>query len=299
MGGEGKAGAGGENIGKEEEEAGAWTTPPNGNAGTSATSSSTTSTTTTTTNNSSSSQSISSTTPTSPNPPPDPPSSLVTRLCKMYPGRANATPLHDLFITLLSLGRSGYVSLLSERKSLLPLMREGLRAIAEKHGGRLLSTPGNTISFAVTLNGLLCAREGGEGRGDEEEDVKEDEEGELSFLGAMLFTRGVSGTRVVIPAPASSFLPPSRSSSSSPVPLSTPRRKMKVVAGLSFAGYGSHSNARYPPGPYLTAACSLGMRKEEVEEFLKKLDRAMEDFVKMREKKGRRRKEEGGATKLK
>ena len=219
-----------------------------------------------TTNSSSSNNNI---TPTLPIPPPPPPSSLVTRLCKMYPGRANATPLHDLFITLLSLGRSGYLCLLKERKTLLPLMREGLRTIAEKHGGRLLSTHGNTISFAITLGGLLV-REGEEGREEEEE--------ELSFLGAMLFTRGVSGTRVVIPARSSSL--PSSSS------------KMKKVAGLLFAGYGSHSDERYPPGAYLTAACALGVRKEEVEEFLKRLDRAMGDFRKKREKERMRKMKE-------
>ena len=152
-------------------------------------------------------------------------------------------------------------------------MREGLRSIAEKYGGRLLSTPGNTISFAITLNGLLCSREGEEEREDAREEVEEEE---LSFLGAMLFTRGVSGTRVVIPARSSS-LPPSSS-------------KMKKVAGLVFAGYGSHSDERYPPGAYLTAACALGVRKEEVEEFLKRLDRAMGDFKKKREKRKGERK---------
>jgi hypothetical protein len=59
---------------------------------------------------------------------------------------------------------------------------------------------------------------------------------------------------------------------------------VKIVAGVPFLGYGSHTNEAYPPGPYLTAACALGITKDEVEEFLRRLDRTLSEFPKKRGK---------------
>ena len=73
---------------------------------------------------------------------------------KTYPGRASSAPTLDLFITLLSMGEEGYSNLLREREALVPDLRAGLAAVAEKHGERLLETPGNSISFAMTLERL-------------------------------------------------------------------------------------------------------------------------------------------------
>lgn len=57
----------------------------------------------------------------------------------------------DLFITLLGMGRAGYLRLLKERKALAADMSRGLAEVAARHGERLLQTPRNTISFAMTL----------------------------------------------------------------------------------------------------------------------------------------------------
>jgi len=70
-----------------------------------------------------------------------------------------------------------------------------------------------------------------------------------AFLGSMLFTRCVSGTRVV------------------------PRGQLKSVGGVDFAGYGA-SVADYPHD-YLTAACALGLSSGELEEFSLRLDKAL------------------------
>lgn len=70
-----------------------------------------------------------------------------------------------------------------------------------------------------------------------------------AFLGSMLFTRCVSGTRVV------------------------PRGQLKSVGGVDFAGYGA-SVAGYPHD-YLTAACALGLSPGELEEFSHRLDKAL------------------------
>lgn len=70
-----------------------------------------------------------------------------------------------------------------------------------------------------------------------------------TFFGAMLWMRGVSGTRVVAPGGAP-----------------------QTVAGLSFADYGAHC-AGYGHA-YLTAAAALGTRRGDVDELAVRLGRA-------------------------
>eukprot|EP00736_Rhodelphis_marinus_P011757 Rmarinus@m.21036 len=94
-----------------------------------------------------------------------------------YPGRASMAPILDMFITLLSMGRTGYQNLLKEREELFSYFRDRLRQVAESFGERLLNTKGNLISAAITL----------------------DKASNPTELGSMLFARCVSGTRVVVP----------------------------------------------------------------------------------------------------
>lgn len=70
-----------------------------------------------------------------------------------------------------------------------------------------------------------------------------------AFLGSVLFTRFVSGTRVV------------------------PRGQRKTVGGVDFAGFGASANAY--PHDYLTAACAVGLSAAELDEFLLRLDKAI------------------------
>lgn len=70
-----------------------------------------------------------------------------------------------------------------------------------------------------------------------------------AFLGSMLFTRCVSGTRVV------------------------PRGQPKSVGGVDFTGYGA-SVSGYPHD-YLTAACAVGLSPAELDEFLLRLNKAL------------------------
>jgi hypothetical protein len=49
------------------------------------------------------------------------------------------------------MGKSGYLRLLRERKALAAELKQGLADVAARHGERLLETPRNTISYAVTL----------------------------------------------------------------------------------------------------------------------------------------------------
>lgn len=70
-----------------------------------------------------------------------------------------------------------------------------------------------------------------------------------AFLGSMLFTRCVSGTRVV------------------------PHGQHKSVGGVDFTGYGA-SVTGYPHD-YLTAACAVGLSVAELDEFLLRLDKTI------------------------
>ena len=69
----------------------------------------------------------------------------------MYPGRGSSTPTLDLFITLLSMGREGWNGLLNTRADVFGYLKERLAVLAQERGERILETPANLISLALTL----------------------------------------------------------------------------------------------------------------------------------------------------
>ncbi|XP_038075876.1 O-phosphoseryl-tRNA(Sec) selenium transferase-like [Patiria miniata] len=77
----------------------------------------------------------------------------------------------------------------------------------------------------------------------------EDDGKAVSEVGSMLFKRNVSGARVV------------------------PKGVTKTIGGYDFTGYGSHCN-EYTTG-YLTAAAAIGITKEDVDLFVKRLDKVL------------------------
>eukprot|EP01137_Pigoraptor_chileana_P035385 Opistho-2@29300 len=154
---------------------------------------------------------------------------LVDAVAKTYPGRASGSPIMDVFITLLHLGSNGYKSLLADRKRLHTYFVEKMDAVAKKHGERMLSTPHNPISFAMTLSSI------GE---------------DATMFGSMLFSRCVSGTRVV-----------------------DPRKSEITIEGHTFRGFGAHYDAY--PTPYLTAAAALGITQTDIDTFIDRLDRTL------------------------
>ena len=157
---------------------------------------------------------------------------VIDTIGRAYPGRASATPCVDLLATLLGLGRNGWRSLLDEREAQLEGFRSSLEDVARKHGERLLETPHNRISFGVTLSALAAkARR-----------VKDDDNAvrdRCTKFGSMLFTRCVSGTRVV-----------------------ARETEAKDIAGYSFIGWGASCDDY--PVPYFTAACALGASEQEL-----------------------------------
>jgi len=64
-------------------------------------------------------------------------------------GRASSSPIIDLFITLLSLRSSKYISMVREQKQLYHELKEALSSLAASFGQRILHTPGNPISIGI------------------------------------------------------------------------------------------------------------------------------------------------------
>ncbi|XP_054538787.1 O-phosphoseryl-tRNA(Sec) selenium transferase isoform X2 [Pan paniscus] len=167
--------------------------------------------------------------------------SFIQEISKMYPGRASASPSLDVLITLLSLGSNGYKKLLKERKEMFSYLSNQIKKLSEAYNERLLHTPHNPISLAMTLKTL-----------DEHRDKA------VTQLGSMLFTRQVSGARVV------------------------PLGSVQTVSGYTFRGFMSHTN-NYPCA-YLNAASAIGMKMQDVDLFIKRLDRCLKAVRKERSK---------------
>lgn len=184
-----------------------------------------------------------------------PTESVVSKIGNVYAGRASSAPILDLFITLLSMGLQGYKDLLAERTQILEGFVVKFQELATKYGERVIHCPANTISFGMTLDHLVRPK-----REDEEEATYlESISKEISYFGAMLFNRCVSGTRVV------------------------PRGETKLMSGQEFKGFGSSTD--HFPHAYMTAACAIGVTKSETDEFFVRLDKTMKEFKTKQRKK--------------
>lgn len=159
-----------------------------------------------------------------------PSSQVIDAISSLYPGRASAATSLDFFITMLEMGVDGYERLLAERKSLVGTFAEELSRVAAKHGERVLSSPGNTISFAVSLTNIPDA----------------------GAVGAKLFARRVSGTRVVT------------------------AKNSKEICGHAFRSYGA-SYSDYPTD-YITAACAVGLTQAEFSRFISRFDQLLAEI---------------------
>jgi len=160
---------------------------------------------------------------------------FVRKVAQNYPGRASSSPTIDVFITLMQMGTTGYKELMDERKENYKILKHEMTKIAEKYGERVLETKNNPVSIAMTLTSV-----------GEPDDAKGKT---ISEIGSMLFTRGVSGTRVVT------------------------GRDTKVIEGYTFKAWGSHWDKT--DTPYLTAAAAIGMTVEDITAFIRRLDKVM------------------------
>lgn len=109
---------------------------------------------------------------------------LCEKINKFYPGRANASPLMDLFLTFLQMGEAKLRQLLTERKANYAYLKLQLARVAEKHGERVLAVDSNRISMACSLTNL-------------DETVFKPNGLAPTYFGSYLFSRRVSGVRVI------------------------------------------------------------------------------------------------------
>jgi O-phospho-L-seryl-tRNASec:L-selenocysteinyl-tRNA synthase len=178
--------------------------------------------------------------------------------------------------------------------------RARLEAAAAQLGERVLVTPSNPISLAMTLDGLAAAAarakaggDGGGGAGGEERGGKQQPQPDVTFFGAMLWTRClcvcVGAVHALLQVPACTAAP-------CPRPLHCPPRcsctrrnvsgtrvlvpgagKRTVIAGLPFDDYGCHASGY--PHPYMNAAAALGCTKDEVDVFVERLVKAYRELL--------------------
>jgi O-phospho-L-seryl-tRNASec:L-selenocysteinyl-tRNA synthase len=204
--------------------------------------------------------------------------SVIQTVGQVYAGRASLAPILDLFITLLSMGLSGYKKLLQDRRMLMKDFEARMQQVATMYGERLLSCcPKNTISYGITLDRLSQPSYTYNSGEDADDDVDHDHDTmkmnkdatadamkTTSLFGSMLFTRCVSGTRVVA------------------------KGSTKVIQGQEFRGFGS-STDDYPYS-YLTAACAIGLTRDEMNDFFTRLEKCFKDFWARREKELKKKK---------
>lgn len=101
---------------------------------------------------------------------------LIQNVARNYAGRASASPALDVLITLLSMGKSGYLNLVKEREEMFQYLNGCLKTIATKYKVSMCDIKNNPISTIIIFN---------------------DNPEETARVGAMLFKRNVSGARVV------------------------------------------------------------------------------------------------------
>ena len=159
-----------------------------------------------------------------------------------YPGRASASPAVDLFVTLLGMGVKGLRALLVERALAFDALGAALARVAQAHGGgaRILSSPHNPISIGLFI-----------GRSDRNP----------TYAGALLFSRGVSGMRVVAPKEGA----------------------VASVDGHDFVGWGASVNV-YAGAPYLTAAAGMGFTRADVTVVESRLSKALAEWTRQGDK---------------
>lgn len=158
---------------------------------------------------------------------------LIADVAKSYAGRSSMSQSLDVFITLLSLGRVGYKKLVDTRKANFLFLKQEISNLAIEYGEKIIESKSNPISIAITLSKY--------------------DQNKCTELGSLLFTRGVSGARVV-----SLF-------------------DNKSIGGFNFNGWGKHSDDI--DSPYLTIAAGLGVSKEEIMEFVKKLNKLLKQSI--------------------
>jgi len=159
--------------------------------------------------------------------------SLATKVATNYPGRASMSPILDLFITLLEMGKSGYRVLLAKQKANFKFLLDELEQLAAANGCSVLTSNGISIAFSV-------------------ENLKS-KDNDYVDIGSMLFTRNVSGPRIV-----------------------NCDGVKKVVGAVELVNFGA--NGVSYSHPYIALACAIGMERHEITQLISKLTAVLDEF---------------------
>ncbi|KAG5191026.1 O-phosphoseryl-tRNA selenium transferase [Tribonema minus] len=187
-----------------------------------------------------------------------PDAAFIARVGKTYAGRASSAPALDLFITLLSMGADGYRRLLDEREARAKEFRAALAACAAAAGEALIAAPDNTISFAITLRRVRDPRR----------------------VGAALSGGGATSAAAAAASAGAAAVASGAAADDDGAAAAVAVPAVTTVAGLEFRGYGS-SVDEYPCA-YLTAACAIGMRQADTDEFIARLSKVFAEAQKQR-----------------
>nr|CCC95838.1 unnamed protein product [Trypanosoma congolense IL3000] len=191
----------------------------------------------------------------------------VARATSLYAGRASASPVVDLFITALSLGRSGFQRLWDARYFLRELLEQRLRDFARAREETLLDEFDPQGDMHGVHDDGSCNRHNSSGlsaatdtrRGDAKYALRNDISfaitmrniggpSEAAAVGARLFRGAVTGPRVVLP-----------------------NEEKISLCGHLFRNYGMHTDDT-PACPLLVLACGVGMKIEDAEGLMKRLE---------------------------
>lgn len=245
------------------------------------------------------------------------PQTFIADVSAMYPGRANASPITDLFITLLSMGEQGYRQLLTDRKRLFTLLQSRLSIVAEKYNERLLVCPHNHISIGLSLlrldtddtsyNGSqvttsedLCTSTSATNqeittKGDISSHV--DDASSLSIPVTQTVRSGLIDEDMCVLKTSQEQLTSSVKSPSkikgrgasflgsmlfqrhvSGCRVVSKTTTATTISDFKFTNWGAHCNS--PDCSYLTAACAIGATEGDISSFLIKLEKCLQKIIK-------------------
>ncbi|KHJ91051.1 O-phosphoseryl-tRNA(Sec) selenium transferase [Oesophagostomum dentatum] len=152
--------------------------------------------------------------------------SAILPIAQFYPGRGSCVPSRDLVLTLLSQGVKGLMEGYEHQKRLFLKMKRRLTLFANEIGECVYEVDDNLISLALTLSSIPKEKQ--------------------TLFGSILFSRGVSGARVIASTAANT-----------------------TIEGYEFTNFGSHCSEQH--GGYLNIACGVGMTDAELDELFSRL----------------------------
>ncbi|MHA1611136.1 MAG: O-phosphoseryl-tRNA(Sec) selenium transferase [Promethearchaeota archaeon] len=101
---------------------------------------------------------------------------IITSISQAYAGRASASPVVQLLVSLLSMGKSGYSKKMEEQKQNRLILGQQMKTLADSHNERLIVC-NNPVSCAMTLSQMPSDK--------------------IGELGGFLYNMRVTGPRVV------------------------------------------------------------------------------------------------------